>query len=170
MQPRTFLGRHGPLHVPIARHAPRRDHPPLRPPSTAPRRDPAAGTAREEGPAPAPGGEGERAGGGGELQRRRGRGVRRHCCACAVEWSGAQRDAGDAMGDDQFARRRKIEGALKISPRLPLPCRRATLQVCVKCPWLGETVRGRARVVPLVCGPTSGPGTPVGARGSCAVG
>ena len=90
--------------------------------------------------------------------------------AARVQWSGAQRDAGDAMGDDQFARRRKIEGALKISPRLPLPCRRATLQVCVKCPWLGATVRGSARVVPLVCGPTSGPGTPVGARGSCAVG
>jgi hypothetical protein len=96
-QPRTFRGRDGALHVPIARHAARRD-PPLHPPSTPTRRDPTSGTAREENPAHAAtaGGGGVRAGGGGELQRRRG--GRRHCCACSVVES--LRDACDAMMSD----------------------------------------------------------------------
>lgn len=79
-QPRTFRGRDGALHVPIARHAARR-HPPLQSPSTPTRRDHTSGTAREENPATATTAGGVREGGGGELQRRRG--SHRHCCACS---------------------------------------------------------------------------------------
>lgn len=147
-QPRTFHGRDGPLHVPIAGHAPRRD-PPLRPPTTAPRRDPTA--ARDEAPAPAPGGGGERAEGGGELQRRRG--VRRHCCACSGVGSAARCGRCDGVTMTSSARRRvsKIEGgALKYLSSSPLPVVSAVAvprQACVECPWLpcGARRCGRGR-------------------------
>ena len=70
--------------------------------------------------------------------------------AARVQWSAARCGRCDAMTSSRG--RGKSRGALKISPPSPLPCRATA------------GVRGRARVVPLVCGPTSGPGTPVGGR------
>jgi hypothetical protein len=115
--PLTFLGRGGPPHLPIARHAPHHEPPP--PP---PRRNPAPG-AYGQGQSSSAGGE--RSGGGGQRQRQRQRRRGGHhwcqwrCAAVRAMRCGAARSSVServmaACFDDES------EGVKNISQ---LPCR-----------------------------------------------